>query len=677
MTDYISEGGHFYLVMEYMQGKGLNQLIKERQLGEEELLSIAKDVLQSLHHAHSKGIIHRDIKPSNIMIADDHRANLMDFGIAFLVSDKTKQIDVAGSPLYMSPEQLNRPETMDHRTDIYSMGIVMFEMFTGRKPYDGKPDDGTRFDMDVGEVLTATSDCAPELAEIVAKCMEWRPEDRFKDCQEIISRIEAYERQTHLECRKCKTINRVRDKYHLKGEKCVSCGRTLSMKSRFTKIWATAFALAAALILAYLFVPWPGTLVVTTTPEAAEVFIGGEPSGLSPFEISLSPGAYDVVIKMEGFEDFARTVTIQKHKKSDLNVDLPRTDEMPRIAYDAIRKAYQTAAYICRDLNDMAASEANLGIAESIGDSALTTAYRNQIAELVQNIDDGFAKYVETFRELKAIRPAIRDAAYQKYVQTLQHKGGSLDNLAVVWRHFNEFAGQAVSIEAWKEGHSKILLTLLSPSSLYRMSREEKMNRPIAAILIACLLLFTACSGMSQEKKAAGEGATIGAAVGALIGQVFGKDTESTVTGAVIGAAIGGAIGYGLAAHLNREKAKLEGRENDLDARIEYAQAVNDETSHYNQKLIADLEKIEDEVAAGRLKKAQLAQINEKVMNDKARLDSELAELQAFRRSFSAENTSTSKVSELDLQIRTLEEQLAGLETNIEKLAGISQRVKV
>ena len=203
------------------------------------------------------------------------------------------------------------------------------------------------------------------------------------------------------------------------------------------------------------------------------------------------------------------------------------------------------------------------------------------------------------------------------------------------------------------------------------------MNRPIAAILIACLLLFTACSGMSQEKKAAGEGATIGAAVGALIGQVFGKDTESTVTGAVIGAAIGGAIGYGLAAHLNREKAKLEGRENDLDARIEYAQAVNDETSHYNQKLIADLEKIEDEVAAGRLKKAQLAQINEKVMNDKARLDSELAELQAFRRSLSAENTSTSKVSELDLQIRTLEEQLAGLETNIEKLAGISQRVKV
>ncbi len=203
------------------------------------------------------------------------------------------------------------------------------------------------------------------------------------------------------------------------------------------------------------------------------------------------------------------------------------------------------------------------------------------------------------------------------------------------------------------------------------------MNRPIAAVLIVCLLLVTACSGMSQEKKAAGEGATIGAAVGALIGQVLGKDTKSTVTGAVIGAAIGGAIGYGLAAHLNKEKAKLEGRENDLDARITYAQAVNDETSRYNQTLTADLEKIEAEVAAGRFKKAQLAQINEKVVNDKARLDSELAELQAFRRSIAAENTSTSKVSELDLQIRTLEEQLAGLETNIEKLAGISQRVKV
>lgn len=203
------------------------------------------------------------------------------------------------------------------------------------------------------------------------------------------------------------------------------------------------------------------------------------------------------------------------------------------------------------------------------------------------------------------------------------------------------------------------------------------MKRATVAVLMVCLFLTAACSGMSRKEKSAGEGAAIGAAVGALLGQVLGKDTESTVTGAVIGATIGGAVGYGLAAHLDREKAKLEGRENDLDARIAYAQAVNEETANYNRKLTADLEALETEVAAGRLKKAQLAEINEKIRSDKARLDSELAELQIFRQRLATESTSTSQVSELDLQIRTLEEQLAGLETNIEKLAGISQRVKV
>ncbi len=203
------------------------------------------------------------------------------------------------------------------------------------------------------------------------------------------------------------------------------------------------------------------------------------------------------------------------------------------------------------------------------------------------------------------------------------------------------------------------------------------MKKFITIILVACLLPAAGCSGISPQGTSAVEGAALGGAVGALLGQAIGKDTESTVAGAAIGAAIGGAVAYGMAKRLDREKAMLAGRENDIDARIAYAQAVNEETANYNRKLTADLEGMETELAEGRLKKAQVAQINERIMNDKARLDSELAELQAFRGRLAAENTSPSKVSELDLQIRTLEEQLAGLETNIEKLADISQRVRV
>lgn len=450
VTDFISEGGHFYLVMEYVEGKGLNELISEGGRDEEVLFAIAKDVLKSLGHAHGKGVIHRDIKPSNIMIADDHSAKLMDFGIAFLVDDKTQQRGVAGSPAYMSPEQLTDPERMDHRSDIYAMGIVLFEMFTGQKPFGDKLKPGEPLDLHLVQKLMSSAGLAPELTRIVHKCLQWRPEERFKDCQEIIEQIENYERQTHLECHKCKTINRVQNKYQLKGEKCISCGRSLSLRSRFTKIWAATSIAAGSLILAYLFMPWPGSLVVLTKPENAQIVIDGEHRGISPLEISLSPGEYEVVIKKEGFEDFKRTITVQKHKTTDLNIDLPKLDKLPWIAYNAIKKAYQTAAYICRDLNELSTSEANLEIAKSLGDSALTTAYQKQMAEQNQNIDEGLAKYVEAFKELETIRTDIRDAAYQRYVQALREKKGNVANLAIVWQHFNDYSNQAVSMKAWK-----------------------------------------------------------------------------------------------------------------------------------------------------------------------------------------------------------------------------------
>lgn len=458
VTDFIAEGDHFYLVMEYVEGKGLNELISEDRLAEEMSLAIARDVLKSLDYAHSKGVIHRDIKPSNIMvdsIDSDNCAKLMDFGIAFLADDTTQPRDVAGSPAYMSPEQLNDPDRMDHRSDIYAMGIVLFEMFTGEKPFGDTLAQDQPLDIDLVRKKMSAAGCAPELTGIVHKCLQWQPEKRFRDCREILERLEAYERQTYVECHKCKTINRVQNKYRLKGEKCLKCGRTLSLRGRFTKLWAASSVLAASVILAYLFMPWPGSLVVLTTPENAQIFIGDEDRGFSPFKTSLAPGEYEVMIRKEGFADYKRAITIQKHKTTDLNIDMPKLDKLPWMAYNAIQKAYQTTAYICRDLNDLAASEANLEIAKSIGDSSLTTSYQNQVTELKQNIEDGFAKYVAAFKELKAIPPDIRNAAYQRYVQTLRGKAGNVTNLAVVWQHFTDYLDQAVSMEEWKDAIRK------------------------------------------------------------------------------------------------------------------------------------------------------------------------------------------------------------------------------
>ena len=122
--------------------------------------------------------------------------------------------------------------------------------------------------------------------------------------------------------------------------------------------------------------------------------IDGEERGLSPIEISLSPGEYQIEIKKEKFEVFFSPVQIRKNQETALDIKLQNPDEMPRIAFENIKQSYQEASYICRDLNDLIASKENLKIAQSIGDSALTEAYQNQIDELEKNIKDGLDRYV-------------------------------------------------------------------------------------------------------------------------------------------------------------------------------------------------------------------------------------------------------------------------------------------
>ena len=460
VTDFIKENGQFFMVMEHVQGHGLDALIKEKKISEEEMLSIFKDVLKGLGHAHRKGIVHRDIKPSNIMITQDKTAKIMDFGIALLIGEKQDgNWTIAGTPPYMSPEQINRPKAMDHRSDIYSLGILMFQILCGRRPFDGKSIRETQMNhihQKLPEIKPVFPESAPEISLIIKKALEKNPDDRFGDCQEFLESIEAYERQTHLECRRCKFVNRVQNKYKLKGEKCAKCGKTLSMKSKFARIWASAFALAVTMILAYLLYPWPGSLVVGTTPENAEIFINGKRVGVSPIETSLAPGKYEVLIKKENFESVLRQVDIKKNARSALNVDIPKTEELQRTAYEAIKKAYQSTSYLCRDLNELSASENNLKIAASIGDSALTDAYQQQINELKQNIEDDLNKYVSSFQELEAIKPEVRNTAYSNYIETLKHKGGNTENLTLVWKHFEQYLNKQMSKTIWKTELKKL-----------------------------------------------------------------------------------------------------------------------------------------------------------------------------------------------------------------------------
>lgn len=198
-TDFFEENRQFFFVMEYVDGQDLGELIRTKgNLQEKEALSILKDILQGLNLAHDKGIIHRDVKPSNILIDKSGRARIMDFGIAVMVGGQrlTATGTTVGSPCYMSPEQIVHPQNLDHRSDVYSAGIVLYEMLVGDVPFDAETD----YAVQNQQVNTPTPDprqrnpkISPELAQIILKAMDKAPDKRFQGCAEFLDSIKAYE----------------------------------------------------------------------------------------------------------------------------------------------------------------------------------------------------------------------------------------------------------------------------------------------------------------------------------------------------------------------------------------------------------------------------------------------------------------------------------------------------
>src|SRR5512136_1540413 len=139
MFDLGEDQGTSYITMEYVRGEDLKQLIRKvGRLSPGQAIAIARQVCDGLEEAHKLGVIHRDLKPQNIMIDEEGRARIMDFGIARSLAGKsiTGAGVLIGTPEYMSPEQVEGKD-VDQRSDIYSLGVILYEMLTGRVPFSG------------------------------------------------------------------------------------------------------------------------------------------------------------------------------------------------------------------------------------------------------------------------------------------------------------------------------------------------------------------------------------------------------------------------------------------------------------------------------------------------------------------------------------------------------------
>ncbi len=188
----------YYIVMEYVPGKTLRDIISEKgPMPLEQCLDIFSQVLAGIAYAHSQGVVHRDIKPSNIFISPEHRVKIGDFGIAKVkgIEGLTKMGSTLGSPLYSSPEQLTGKKT-DARTDIYSLGITLYVMLTGKLPF--KPTGKSNYKI-IREAIShvpgrpsaLVPGIPPALDGVVMKCLAKSPEERFPDLSHLTAAFKA------------------------------------------------------------------------------------------------------------------------------------------------------------------------------------------------------------------------------------------------------------------------------------------------------------------------------------------------------------------------------------------------------------------------------------------------------------------------------------------------------
>jgi len=183
--DFGEAGGRYFLSMEYVDGANLHQLIHDREIAPHQSLQLVTQICDALQFAHDSGVVHRDIKPENILVDQRGRVKIADFGLARIMGKSTEELrltgaqQVMGTAHYMAPEQIETPLEVDHRADIYSLGVVFYELLTGELPLGRFQPPSKNVHVDV------------RLDEVVLKTLEKEPRLRYQNASELKTDVEG------------------------------------------------------------------------------------------------------------------------------------------------------------------------------------------------------------------------------------------------------------------------------------------------------------------------------------------------------------------------------------------------------------------------------------------------------------------------------------------------------
>ncbi len=322
--DIGEDHGSIYIAMEFLQGVSLKELLGRERLELSSVIKICSQVADALHYAHAKGIVHRDIKPGNIIVDASEHVKLTDFGIAHIedpeMASMTQAGEVLGTPAYMSPEQV-LGRSVRGSADIFSLGIVLYEMLTGKRPFNG--DNLTAIfnaiTSDAPELPSRLrKDLPAELSAIVMKCLAKEPGRRFSTAGELSTALAR-----------------------------VSCvpaavGERKSGKRALSKwvMWVVALILGLSLIAFAGYLSYTGyfgkgesagkssrpitnaSLQVSTVPQKALVFIDGKFQGASPLLLQLEPGKHEVKITHDGYYAWEAQLNLKKDFTVPLKIKL-------------------------------------------------------------------------------------------------------------------------------------------------------------------------------------------------------------------------------------------------------------------------------------------------------------------------------------------------------------------
>jgi serine/threonine protein kinase len=312
------DNGNIYIAMEYIDGESLNEIMQQKKLTPEEIIELGTTVADALDYAHQKGIVHRDIKPSNILIRSDGRVKITDFGIAHVedpsASIQTQAGEILGTPAYMSPEQvLSKP--VDGRSDIFSLGIVLYELVAGKRPFEGESLAAifnAITQIETPPVKNINPDIPEKLSQIIFRCLQKSPEERFDTARAMAEALK--------DCLRKETT-------------AVSVEQQSEPKKSRSLVLAIVVILVIGIGLAayYHFKPQPppveeetrmASLKIESTPVEAQVFVDGAFKGKTPLTIDLLLGKHEVKLTSSGYYDWEAQVQLQQEGETPLFVRL-------------------------------------------------------------------------------------------------------------------------------------------------------------------------------------------------------------------------------------------------------------------------------------------------------------------------------------------------------------------